>query len=244
LAGTKGKEEMDLLKEGAEALGITLGEEKPEKFNAYTRLLLEWNEKINLTAVTDEKEIIIKHYLDSLSLAAFFDLKGKSLADVGTGAGFPGIPLKIFEESLDVLLLDSLGKRVSFLEEVIKRLGLDGIQAVHGRAEDYGIKPDYREKYDYAAARAVAELAVLCEYCLPFVKPGGLFIAMKGPSAEAEIREAGKALSILGGELEDVKKLVLPFSDYERTIISIRKCRHTPSGYPRKSGRPTKSPLK
>jgi len=235
---------LKLLKEGADALGITLGEKSQEKFRVYTRLLLEWNEKINLTAVTQEREIIIKHYLDSLSLGSIVDLEGKNLIDVGTGAGFPGIPLKICDESLNVMLLDSLEKRVKFLKEVISLLSLKGIEAVHGRAEDYGINQDHREKYDYATARAVAELPVLCEYCLPFVKPGGLFIAMKGPSADTEVQEAGKAISVLGGELEDVRRLVLPFSDYERTIIMIRKCRHTPSGYPRKSGRPTKSPLK
>ncbi|HOQ75242.1 MAG TPA: 16S rRNA (guanine(527)-N(7))-methyltransferase RsmG [Thermoclostridium sp.] len=235
---------MNLLTEGADALGVPLSEKNEEKFSAYTRLLLEWNKKINLTSVTDEKEIIIKHYLDSLSLGSAVDLKGKTLIDVGTGAGFPGIPLKILREDLAVTLLDSLEKRVRFLNEVIGCLSLDGIEAIHGRAEDYGVKQEYREKYDYATARAVAELSVLCEYCLPFVKPGGLFIAMKGPSAETELQEAGKAISILGGRLEDVKKLVLPFSDYERTIILIRKCRHTPAGYPRKSGKPTKSPLK
>lgn len=235
---------MNLLTEGADALGVPLSEKNEEKFSAYTRLLLEWNKKINLTSVTDEKEIIIKHYLDSLSLGSAVDLKGKTLIDVGTGAGFPGIPLKILREDLAVTLLDSLEKRVRFLNEVIGCLSLDGIEAIHGRAEDYGVKQEYREKYDYATARAVAELSVLCEYCLPFVKPGGLFIAMKGPSAETELQEAGKAISILGGRLEDVEKLVLPFSDYERTIILIRKCRHTPAGYPRKSGKPTKSPLK
>lgn len=235
---------MNLLTEGADALGVPLSEKNEEKFSAYTRLLLEWNKKINLTSVTDEKEIIIKHYLDSLSLGSAVDLKGKTLIDVGAGAGFPGIPLKILREDLAVTLLDSLEKRVRFLNEVIGCLSLDGIEAIHGRAEDYGVKQEYREKYDYATARAVAELSVLCEYCLPFVKPGGLFIAMKGPSAETELQEAGKAISILGGRLEDVKKLVLPFSDYERTIILIRKCRHTPAGYPRKSGKPTKSPLK
>ena len=235
---------MNLLTAGADALGVPLSEKNEEKFSAYTRLLLEWNKKINLTSVTDEKEIIIKHYLDSLSLGSAVDLKGKTLIDVGTGAGFPGIPLKILREDLAVTLLDSLEKRVRFLNEVIGCLSLDGIEAIHGRAEDYGVKQEYREKYDYATARAVAELSVLCEYCLPFVKPGGLFIAMKGPSAETELQEAGKAISILGGRLEDVKKLVLPFSDYERTIILIRKCRHTPAGYPRKSGKPTKSPLK
>ena len=235
---------MNLLTEGGNALGIVLDEKKEAQFKAYMSLLLEWNEKINLTAITEEKEIIIKHYLDSLSLASTVSLRGKTLIDVGTGAGLPGIPLKIYEEDLTVTLLDSLEKRIRFLKEVIGQLSLKGIEAVHGRAEDYGVKQDHREKYDYAVARAVADLAVLCEYCLPFVKTGGLFIAMKGPSVEEELKESKKAISILGGKLEDVRKLVLPFSDYERSIILIRKCRHTPTGYPRKSGKPTKSPLK
>lgn len=235
---------MNLLIEGARALGIELSGEKEEQFEAYTRLLLEWNEKINLTAITEERDIIIKHYLDSLSLLSLVSLKDKTLIDVGTGAGLPGIPLKICEESLAVTLLDSLEKRVKFLNEVIVQLSLKGIEAVHGRAEDFGVKPGYREKYDCAVARAVADLSVLCEYCLPFVKTGGLFIAMKGPSVEEELEESRKAVSILGGEVEDVRKLVLPFSDYERTVVMIRKCRHTPSGYPRKSGKPTKSPIR
>lgn len=230
--------------EGAKAFGLELSKDKQEQFSAYTRLMLEWNEKINLTAITEEKEIIVKHYLDSLSLWGTVDMKGKKLIDVGTGAGLPGIPLKIYEESLTVTLLDSLEKRVKFLKEVIGRLSLKGIDAVHGRAEDYGVKQGFRENFDYAVARAVADLPVLCEYCLPFVKPGGLFIAMKGPSVEQELEESGKAISVLGGQIEDVRKLVLPFSDYERSIVLIRKCRHTPSGYPRKSGKPTKSPIR
>ncbi|HOK42543.1 MAG TPA: 16S rRNA (guanine(527)-N(7))-methyltransferase RsmG [Thermoclostridium caenicola] len=235
---------MELLSEGAKALGLDLGKEKQDQFGAYTRLMLEWNDKINLTAITEEKEIIIKHYLDSLSICGLAELNGKTLIDVGTGAGLPGIPLKIVEESLTVTLLDSLEKRVKFLREVIGQLSLKGIEAVHGRAEDYGVKPDFREKFDLAVARAVADLPVLCEYCLPFVKPGGFFIAMKGPSVEQELEESGKALSVLGGEVADVRKLVLPFSEYERSIVLIRKCRHTPSGYPRKSGKPTKSPIR
>jgi 16S rRNA m(7)G-527 methyltransferase (EC 2.1.1.-) len=235
---------MNLLKEGAAAFGVSIDENIQEKFSTYTRLLLEWNEKVNLTAVTEEPEIIVKHYLDSLSLGSLAEFDGKRMIDVGTGAGFPGIPLKICYENLDVTLLDSLEKRVRFLDVVIDALSLKNIRAVHGRAEEYGIKPEYREKYDYAVARAVAGLPVLCEYCLPFVRTGGLFIAMKGPSVEEELQEAGKAISVLGGELVGVRKFVLPFSDYERSVVLIKKCRHTPAGYPRKSGKPTKSPLK
>ena len=234
----------NILIKGAKAFGVELDAVMCEKLMGYGRLILEWNEKINLTAITDEEGMIVKHFLDSLSVCKFIGTGRKSLIDVGTGAGLPGIPLKIAEADLSVTLLDSLEKRVNFLNEVISRLSMKGIRAVHGRAEDFGAMPDFREKYDYAVARAVADLAVLCEYCLPFVKVGGLFIAMKGPSAEQEVKDSTKAISILGGELISSEKFGLPSSDYERTIIIIRKCRHTPASYPRKSGKPTKSPLR
>ena len=233
----------NLLIEGAKTFGIRLDAAMCDQLMAYSRLILEWNEKINLTSITDEEGMIVKHFLDSLSVCRFIETGRKSLIDVGTGAGFPGIPLKIVGKELSVTLLDSLEKRVKFLNEVISLLSLKEIQAVHGRAEDFGVMPSFREKYDYAIARAVADLAVLCEYCLPFVKIGGHFIAMKGPMVEQELLKAKKAISILGGEVIQDEKLVLPSSDYERTIILIRKCRQTSPGYPRKSGKPTKSPL-
>lgn len=231
-----------ILTERASQFGLQLNANMLGMFSSYARLLVEWNEKINLTSITDEEGIAVKHFIDSLTASPLIE-SGKSLIDVGTGAGFPGIPLKISRENLKVTLLDSLDKRVKFLSEVTALLALKDIRAFHGRAEDYARLPAFREKFDYAIARAVSELPVLCEYCLPFVKTGGAFIAMKGPDASEEITASGKALSVLGGELERVEKLVLPGS-MERTLILIRKCRHTPSQYPRKSGKPTKTPIR
>ncbi len=232
-----------MLKEGASRFGADLSQLQLEKFSAYAGLLVEWNEKINLTSITDEEGITVKHFIDSLSVAGYIK-GGESLIDVGTGAGFPGIPLKIARENLKVTLLDSLDKRVKYLNEVIAQLNLKEIHAVHGRAEDFGVNPGYRERFDIAIARAVSELSVLCEYCLPFVKVGGSFIAMKGPDITQELKDAQKAISVLGGEVIKTERFTLPNSDMERTILIIKKCRHTPTGYPRKSGKPTKSPIR
>ncbi len=234
----------ELLKEGAKEYSISLSSMQIDKFSQYARLLAEWNEKINLTAITDPEGIVIKHFLDSLSIAQFIPDETKTLIDVGTGAGFPGIPLKIVKENLKVTLLDSLDKRVRFLNEISNNLILKDIVSVHGRAEDFGVDKKYRERFDFVTARAVANLPVLLEYCLPFVNIGGMFIAMKGPDAKKELKESHKALDILGGEIEDVKFFTLPNSDIERYVILIKKCRHTPTNYPRKSGKPTKQPIK
>lgn len=235
---------IELLKEGAKEYSISLSSMQIDKFSQYARLLAEWNEKINLTAITDPEGIVIKHFLDSLSIAQFIPDETKTLIDVGTGAGFPGIPLKIVKENLKVTLLDSLDKRVRFLNEISNNLILKDIVSVHGRAEDFGVDKKYRERFDFVTARAVANLPVLLEYCLPFVNIGGMFIAMKGPDAKKELKESHKALDILGGEIEDVKFFTLPNSDIERYVILIKKCRHTPTNYPRKSGKPTKQPIK
>jgi 16S rRNA (guanine527-N7)-methyltransferase len=232
-----------MLKDGASHFGAELNQTQLEQFSAYAGLLVEWNEKINLTSITDEEGITVKHFIDSLSVAGYIR-GGESLIDVGTGAGFPGIPLKIARENLKVTLLDSLDKRVKYLNEVVAQLKLKNIQAVHGRAEDFGVNPVYREKFDIAIARAVSELAVLCEYCLPFVKVGGSFIAMKGPDIEQELQDAQKAISVLGGEFIKTDRFTLPNSSMDRTLVIIKKCRHTPPGYPRKSGKPTKSPIR
>lgn len=230
-----------LLTAGAEKFGIRLDDPAAAAFMEYKRILLEWNEKVNLTAIVEDREVITKHFVDSLSIAPF--LKGvNNIIDVGTGAGFPGVPLKIALPSLEVVLLDSLEKRVSFLNTVISSLQLKGITAVHSRAEDAGLSPKHREKFDAAAARAVAALPVLLEYCLPFVKPGGIFIAMKG-SNTGEVAESKRALDILGGKIEEVKEFTLPDSDMDRNIIIVRKFRQTPAKYPRKAGKPTKEPL-
>lgn len=234
----------DLLRQGAESFGISLSQAQLEKFEVYSKLLVEWNEKINLTAITDDEGIAIKHFLDSLSLLPLIPKESKTIIDVGTGAGFPGIPLKITFDKFKVTLLDSLDKRVKFLNELCANLELKDISAVHGRAEDFGVDKKYREQYDIATARAVANLPVLMEYCLPFVKIGGIFAAMKGPDAKEELKESSKALELLGGEVLEVKSFNLPQTDYERCIILIRKCRHTPPNYPRKSGKPTKLPIK
>lgn len=233
-----------LLKNDAIKFGISLSVRQEEMFSLYAELLVEWNEKINLTAITDEEGIVIKHFLDSISIMPSISAETKCLIDVGTGAGFPGIPIKIVKDKIKVTLLDSLEKRVKFLDEVSQRLGLKDIYSVHGRAEDFGSDKKYREQFDIATARAVASLPVLLEYCLPFVKVGGLFIAMKGPDAQNEIKDSEKALDVLGGEIMEVKEFTLPHSDNERSIIIIKKCRHTPTSYPRKSGKPTKQPIK
>lgn len=233
-----------LLKNGSKDFGIALTDEQVNKFSLYADLLVEWNEKINLTAIIDQEGIVIKHFLDSLSIARFIPKEALTLLDVGTGAGFPGIPLKIVKEHLKVTLLDSLDKRVKFLSEVCNSLNLKDIISVHGRAEDFGIDKNYRERFDIVTARAVATLPVLLEYCMPFVKMGGLFIAMKGPDAVEEIKESQKALDILGGVIDTVKFFTLPHSDNERCVITIKKSRHTPTNYPRKSGKPTKQPIK
>lgn len=223
-------------------LNIELSNNNIDKFNIYSDMLKEWNEKINLTAITEDKEIILKHFIDSLTIAPYIENGNKKLIDVGTGAGFPGIPIKILMNDLEVTLLDSLDKRIKFLNEVISKLELNGISCIHGRAEDFGRDRLYREQFDYCTARAVAKLPVLLEYCLPFVKTGGIFIAMKG-SDTREINESKRALDVLGGEIIDVKNTFLPEGNIERNIIIIRKVRQISTVYPRKAGRPTKDPI-
>lgn len=229
-----------LLQEGAAKFGVKLDEVTIDALLRYKRILLEWNEKMNLTAIEEDRDFIIKHFVDSLSIMPFLK-DGQSIIDVGTGAGFPGLPLKVANPSLNIVLLDSLEKRVGFLNTVIAELHLSGIRAVHSRAEDAGMSAEYRERHDAAVARAVASLPVLLEYCLPLVKVGGIFIAMKSSSEEAGI--SGRALDILGGRVEDIKDFVLPGSDMKRSIIVVRKFRQTPTKYPRKAGKPSKEPL-
>ena len=232
----------EILRKGAEQFGAALDDSQVGMFMRYRDLLKEWNEKFNLTAIEDDRDIVIKHFIDSLTILPYMKNQGISLIDVGTGAGFPGIPVKIAFPSINVTLADSLEKRVTFLNEVIRELGLEGITAVHARAEDLGQNGGFREKFDVSTARAVANLPVLLEYCLPLVKPGGVFIAMKGSSTD-ELKESGKALQVLGGEFLHVDELTLPFSDIKRNNIMIKKLRHTPTNYPRKAGKPSKNPL-
>jgi len=231
----------EYFKESAAVFGATLDDSMINDFFEYKSILLQWNEKMNLTAIVEDKEIILKHFVDSLSILPY--IRGiSSIVDVGTGAGFPGIPLKIALPDLNVVLLDSLEKRIGFLNTVIKDLGLNGISAVHMRAEDAGMSTKFRESFDAAAARAVASMPVLLEYCLPLVKTGGVFIAMKGSIAE-EISSSKRALEVLGGEIEEVKEFTLPGSDIKRSIVIVRKLRQSPTKYPRKAGKPSKEPL-
>jgi len=232
-----------LLKDGASEFNINLEKEDIESFFKYKETLLKWNKNINLTAITDDRDIIIKHFIDSISVVPYIGKDLKKVIDVGTGAGFPGIPLKIIKKDLNVTLLDSLEKRTKFLNEVIEKLDLKNIEVIHSRAEDKGVSGDFREKFDLALARAVANLPVLLEYCLPFVKTGGTFIAMKGSDIQEELDNSKKALEILGGEIKDVIKFNLPSTDIKRNIIIIKKFRHTPTKYPRKSGKTSKAPL-
>lgn len=220
-------------------MGIAYDEDMLKKLVTYKNMLLEWNEKFNLTAITDEEGIAIKHFVDSVTILDM--VKGrKRLADVGTGAGFPGIPLKIAGFRGEVVLIDSLRKRIDFLEAVISRLGLTGCSTVHMRAEDAG-RGEFRETFDVATARAVANLSVLNEYCLPLLKKGGIFIAMKGPDTGNEIEEAKRGIEKLGGKLKRAETIQL--DNYERTIIIIEKVKNTPDIYPRKAGTPNRRPL-
>ena len=232
-----------LLEDGANALGINITEEAKFSFDNYYKKLITWNERVNLTAITDERDVVIKHFIDSLTLVKYLPISAKSMIDVGTGAGFPGIPVKMIRGDLLLTLLDSLEKRVRFLNEVIMESSLTDVSVKHGRAEDLARDPLHRERYDVGTARAVASLSVLSEYILPFVKPGGVFAAMKGSEIQKELNEATKAISVLGGKVESVEKFSLPFENIERHIILIKKIRQTPTQYPRKSGKPAKSPI-
>lgn len=225
---------------------ITITEKQQQQFIQYYELLVEKNKVMNLTAITEWEEVVQKHFVDSLSLIKTKALKEKtfSLIDVGTGAGFPGIPLKILFPSCKVILLDSLNKRVKFLNEVIEALELKEIEAIHGRAEDIARKELYREKFDVCVSRAVANLAVLSEYCIPFVKVGGYFISYKSAKGDIEKQQAERAIKILGGEVEDIVFFELPESEIERELIVIKKKKETKEKYPRKAGLPEKEPLK
>lgn len=226
---------------GAEAQ-LSFTEEQLAQFTRYYELLVETNKVMNLTAITEPEEVAVKHMVDSL-LAYEDGMQGKTLVDVGTGAGFPGVPLKIYCSSLKVTLVDSLGKRLRFLQQVIDELGLKGIRCEHLRAEDAGRSKKHREQYDYVTARAVARLSVLSEYCLPLAKKGGQFIALKGSRFAEEIEEGEAAVKILGGKIISAEPVKLPGLDDGRAIIKIAKIKATPAQYPRKAGTPEKQPL-
>ncbi len=225
-------------------LNITLSDLQTEQFLKYYELLIERNKVMNLTAVTDYDEVLKKHFTDSLSLVKIYEIgQGLRTLDMGTGAGFPGIPLKIAFPEMDIVLLDSLNKRVNFLNDVIKELGLKNIIAVHGRAEDFGRMEGYRESFDLCVSRAVAKLSTLSEYCMSYVKIKGYFIPYKAGNIQSELEESKKAIRILGGSLEQVKSFQLPGTDMERTLIKIKKVGITPKAYPRNAGKPGKDPI-
>ncbi len=232
------------MKEEASQMGLTMTAAMEEQFSKYYSLLILWNQSVNLTAVTAFDDVVEKHFLDSIILCRYLKLdSGWKMADIGTGAGFPGIPLKIMFPELEVVLIDSLQKRVRFLEEAICQLHLEGITAVHGRAEDLARDGNYRGQFDLAVSRAVANLSVLSEYCLPFVKRGGVFAAYKSGEIDCEAAQAKAAWNLLGGGLHAVHKFQLPHTDYERSFVLIDKLGDTPNKYPRKAGTPAKQPL-
>src|SRR5690554_3428043 len=235
---------IETLIKGVGDLNIELSEIQVNNFIKYKDLLKEWNKKINITAITEDDEIDIKHFLDSLTpvTTGLLD-KNIKLIDIGTGGGFPGLPLKIYNEELNVTLLDSLNKRITFLKEVIDTLGLDNIEAIHGRAEELGRDEKHREQYDISISRAVASLNTLSEYCMPFVKVGCHFISMKGPDVEDELKDAEKAIKTLGGKLVKVESIKIPQSDIVHSLIIIEKIKETPTKYPRSGGKPKKNPL-
>ncbi|MGO1369393.1 MAG: 16S rRNA (guanine(527)-N(7))-methyltransferase RsmG [Senegalia sp. (in: firmicutes)] len=235
---------IDTLIEGLPELNISLEPKEIDEFRLYKDLLKEWNEKINITAIKEDSEIDIKHFLDSLTIFNTDKIKDNiKIIDIGTGGGFPGIPIKIKNKTTQVVLLDSLNKRIKFLKEVIDKLNLKDIKAIHGRAEEFGSDKEYREQFDIAVSRAVAPLNILLEYSLPFVRKGGYFISMKGPQIYDEIEDAKKALKILGGEIEEKFEVKLPFSDITHVLVVIKKIKQTPTKYPRKAGKPKQTPL-
>ena len=225
-------------------LGVRLNDIQKEQFDRYYELLVEWNRVMNLTGITDYDEVNLKHFTDSLTIVRINNMENVStLIDIGTGAGFPGLPIKIAFPHIKVILLDSLNKRIKFLDKVIEELNLDNVFTLHGRAEDYAKKVEYREQFDTCVSRAVANLSTLSEYCLPFVKEGGNFISYKSAESDEEISHSEKAINLLGGKINRVEKFVLPESDMRRALVKIDKVKSTPKKYPRKAGMPGKEPL-
>jgi len=232
------------LRSAMEKWGMNAEEDKLEKFNDFMKLLLEWNEKMNLTAITDPEEIVIQHFMDSISPLKLGLIKGnQKIIDVGTGAGFPGLPLKIMMPEIKLVLLDSLKKRTEFLKKVVEVLQLEQVEIIHGRAEEFGRKAEYREQFDIVVSRAVAPLRILIEYCIPFVKKDSYFISYKGPGADNEIKEAQNALKELRAEKVRIEKIEVPYSERQHKLIIIQKIAKTSNKYPRTPGKAKKSPL-
>lgn len=238
-------DEISKISRGLQELSIEADREQCGQLFEYYRMLVEKNKVMNLTAITDFDEVVLKHFVDSAALVKIYDLENKEirLLDMGTGAGFPGIPLKILFPKLQVVLLDSLNKRIKFLQEVAEALSLEGIEAVHGRAEEYGRKENFRESFDLCVSRAVANMATLSEYCIPYVKKGGYFIPYKSGNIEEELSSSQMAVKVLGGKVEEVKELVLPGSDIKRTFVKIKKLQATNKKYPRMGGKPSREPI-
>ncbi len=236
------KEFKEKLKQKASKIGIELTEKQLQLFHDYKEEVLEWNEKINLTAIKEDEEFLNKHFIDSLTIIKYIKDENEKIIDIGTGAGFPGIPVKIVKNN-SIILFDALAKRLKVLDDIIQKLNLSGIQTLHGRAEETFQNKEYRERFDIATSRAVANLKVLVEYMLPAVKVNGLCICMKAGEVEEELKQAKNAIELLGGKVEKVEKIILPDTAIQRTIILIRKVKNTPKKYPRRPGTPTKEPL-
>lgn len=235
----------DILNSACNDVGIEFNKNKYDIFMKYKSMIQEWNKKVNLTAITEDENIIKKHFIDCIKIYKFDKFKElNKIIDIGTGAGFPGIPIKIVQEEKEVVLLDSLNKRIKFLDEVSKELKLENIKSLHGRAEDYAQKEEFREKFDGAVSRAVANISVLSEFCLPYIKVGGYFIAMKGPNVSEEIEEGRRAIELLGGKLQEVIQVEVEESDLKHNLVVIKKIKRTNNKYPRKAGMVTKKPLK
>lgn len=238
------KKELDFIKTAAENVDISLNEESLDLFSKYTDTLLSWNKVMNLTAITDIHDIVIKHYYDSIyPLSDKLIKDSESVIDVGCGAGMPGLPLKFALSTIKLTLLDSLNKRVNFINSFLSEVKLNDVNVICGRAEDIALKDEYRESYDVAVSRAVAQLRVLCEYCIPYIKLGGKFLAYKGKSASKELKDSENAVKLLGCEVEDIKEVKFPNENLNHAIVIIRKIKHTPSQYPRKMAKISKHPL-
>ena len=235
----------ELMKNAAEEVGMSLSEEQYNKFIKYMKLIQEWNEKVNLTAITEDEEVVKKHFIDCIKAYKSEELKNaETIIDVGTGAGFPGIPIAIMDEDKKITLLDSLNKRINFLNLVINELGLKNVKTIHSRAEDGAKTKELREKFDIATSRAVANMAVLSEFCLPYVKVGGSFVALKGPDVEEELEGSRNAIGVLGGKLKNIIEVEIEGTDLNHNIVIVSKIKECPSNYPRKAGVVSKKPIK
>lgn len=240
----KVKSKVDLFLKKLTEIDITLTENQVNQFIMYYEMMVEKNKVMNLTAITEAEEVIDKHFVDSLAIHKMIDMNHvNKVIDIGTGAGFPGIPLKIAFPQLDIVLLDSLNKRIKFLEEVVEALGLKNVTCIHGRSEDIARKNEYREQFDLCVSRAVANLSTLSEFCIPFVKTGGMFVSYKAGNSEEEIEMAKGAVQKLGGKISDIKKFSLPETELDRVFVKIDKIKNTSKKYPRKAGTPAKEPL-